>query len=130
VTANTATYSSEGYGENLIQTAENWATPVSEEAESGTKNHQGRSLNKEVHTWSTPMASDDGHKVTVNSNQSGLIGEADRFTGHQVQQALSGEKSKSDTPNLPRLNPKFVEWLMGWPEGWVGLTNSASSATE
>ena len=87
-------------------------------------------LAREVKHWATPLASDDGHKVTVNSNQAGLIGEADQFSGRQVQQALSGEKSKSDTPNLPRLNPKFVEWLMGWPEGWLVLTNSESSATE
>ena len=29
-----------------------------------------------------------------------------------------------------RLNPRFVEWLMGWPENWVDLTNFTSSETE
>ena len=113
----------------LAREVKHWATPDSNQSTYSGQGY-GPNIREQAANWSTPMASDDGHKVTVNSNQSGLIGEADRFTGHQVQQALSGEKSKSDTPNLPRLNPKFVEWLMGWPEGWVGLTNSASSATE
>jgi len=86
----------------------------------------------ESSSWATPTASDDEHKVTVNSLQPGLVGEADRFSGRPVHKALKvgGKLSKSDQTSLPRLNPKFVEWLMGWPEGWVGLTNSESSATE
>jgi hypothetical protein len=28
------------------------------------------------------------------------------------------------------LNPIFVEWLMGWPLGWTGLTGSALSETD
>jgi len=112
--------------------AQHWATPVADEVKSGTRNHQGRSLNKEVHTWATPTASDDEHKVTVNSLQPGLVGEVDRFFGRPVQKALKigGKLSKSDQTSLPRLNPKFVEWLMGWPQGWLELTGSASSGTE
>jgi len=112
--------------------AQHWATPVADEVKSGTRNHQGRSLNKEVHTWATPTASDDEHKVTVNSLQPGLVGEVDRFHGRPVQEALKigGKLSKSDQTSLPRLNPKFVEWLMGWPQGWLELTGSASSGTE
>ena len=112
--------------------AQHWATPVADEVKSGTRNHQGRSLNKEVHTWATPTASDDEHKVTVNSLQPGLVGEVDRFSGRPVQEALKigGKLSKSDQPSLPRLNPLFVEWMMGWPQGWLELTGSASSGTE
>jgi hypothetical protein len=80
--------------------------------------------------WSTPMAGDDGAKATVNSHQRGLISDADHFHGHPVQQALSGDKSSAKDPTLPRLNPKFVEWLMGWPEDWVELTNFAYLETE
>ena len=82
--------------------------------------------------WATPTASDDEHKVTVNSLQPGLVGEVDRFSGRPVQEALKigGKLSKSDQTSLPRLNPKFVELLMGWPQGWLELTGSASSGTE
>lgn len=39
-------------------------------------------------------------------------------------------KSRSGNDSLPltrRLNPRFVEWLMGWPHGW---TDCGQSATE
>jgi len=109
-----------------------WPTAVADEVKSGTRNHQGRSLNKEVHTWATPTASDDERKVTVNSLQPGLVGDVDRFNGHPVQEALKigGKLSKSDQTSLPRLNPRFVEWLMGWPEGWLELSSFVSSETE
>jgi len=91
-----------------------------------------RTGGKESSFWATPTASDDEHKVTVNSLQPGLVGEVDRFSGRPVQEALKigGKLSKSDQTSLPRLNPKFVEWLMGWPQGWLELTGSASSGTE
>ena len=109
-----------------------WPTAVADEVKSGTRNHQGRSLNKEVHTWATPTASDDEHKVTVNSLQPGLVGDVDRFHGRPVQKALKigGKLSKSDQTSLPRLNPRFVEWMMGWPEGWLELSSFVSSEME
>jgi len=118
--------------DTLFGASENWATPVADEVKSGTRNHQGRSLNKEVHTWATPTASDDERKVTVNSLQPGLVGDVDRFNGHPVQEALKigGKLSKSDQTSLPRLNPRFVEWMMGWPEGWLELSSFVSSETE
>lgn len=45
----------------------------------------------------------------------------------------AGEKSSNAGPNLRRrLNPTFVEWLMGWPIRWTALapTVSDSPATE
>jgi hypothetical protein len=144
-------------GENLLMLpgqAENWATPMAADSAQGdienentkyvttgtgrlrkiSNNGESGSLRlaREVKHWATPTASDDEHKVTVNSSQPGLVGEVDHFNGRPVHKALKvgGKLSKSDQTSLPRLNPKFVEWLMGWPEGWVGLTNSESSATE
>lgn len=41
--------------------------------------------------------------------------------------------SKNSTPRLlsQRLNPYFVEWLMGWPAGWtLAIVRPASSAAE
>jgi len=91
-----------------------------------------RTGGKESSFWATPTASDDEHKVTVNSLQPGLVGEVDRFSGRPVQEALKigGKLSKSDQTSLPRLNPKFVEWLMGWPQGWLEMTSCESSGTE
>jgi len=72
-----------------------------------------------VGNWLTPSANEDA-AGTVDGNMQHML-------SHQVQVA-TGITSTNDTGQ--RLNPLFVEWLMGWPEGWVGLTNSASSATE
>jgi len=101
-----------------------WPTPISQEQKTGVANHQGRSLNKEVALWATPMAADDGKKVTPNSLQDGLIGQSYRFgrPGHKMPKG--GDKSSQQTR---RLNPRFVEMLMGWPLGW---TDFVSSATE
>ena len=123
---------------NLEDTASNWPTPTAmdkqhEYSDEAMTRKDGQSrmdqLKNVAPRWSTPLAADDGHKVTVNTNQSGLIGDADRFSGHQVQQALIGEESLRGDRTLPRLNPKFVEWLMGWPEDWLELTVFASSGT-
>jgi hypothetical protein len=110
----------------------NWASPTVSNANDKFKNRptDPSRLMGQVVMWATPMAADDGSKATVNSHQRGLIGDADRFHGHPVQQALSGGTSSVKDPTLPRLNPKFVEWLMGWPEDWVELTNFAYLETE
>ena len=121
--------------DQLKNVAPRWATPAARDHKDTGENTDyekiagKHKLAGEAVGWSTPLAADDGHKVTVNTNQSGLIGDADRFSGHQVQQALIGEESLRGDRTLPRLNPKFVEWLMGWPEDWLELTVFASSGT-
>jgi len=104
----------------------NWATPISQEQKTGVANHQGRSLNKEVALWATPMAADDGKKVTPNSNQDGLIGQSYRFgrPGHKMPKG--GDKSSQQTR---RLNPRFVEMLMGWPLGWTDFVSSGTASS-
>tara|TARA_Y100001938_G_C7954252_1_gene360894 strand:+ start:123 stop:752 length:630 start_codon:yes stop_codon:yes gene_type:complete len=131
----------EGYNHTLPNDAIAWPTPTAREAQHEYTDEalirkDGKSRLDMLATmaprWSTPTASDDEHKVTVNSSQPGLVGEVDHFNGRPVHKALKvgGKLSKSDQTSLPRLNPRFVEWLMGWPEGWLVLTNSESSATE
>tara|TARA_Y100001963_G_scaffold23625_1_gene31384 strand:- start:168 stop:293 length:126 start_codon:yes stop_codon:yes gene_type:complete len=41
---------------------------------------------------------------------------------------MPGKKSSENVPTSPRrrLNPKFVEWLMGWPEDWIELHSFVS----
>ena len=123
----------ESYNPNTTpEVGNNWASPTVSNANDKFKNRptDPSRLMGQVVMWATPMAADDGSKATVNSHQRGLIGDADRFHGHPVQQALSGGTSSVKDPTLPRLNPKFVEWLMGWPEDWVELTNFAYLETE
>jgi len=115
-----------------------WPTPTTQEVphpeaeltESGrrkTKDGQSsHSLNLEdrASNWLTPSANEDAAGT--------LAGNMQNMLSHQVQaQAQSG---KIFSPNVPtshrRLNPKFVEWLMGWPEGWLELSSFVSSEME
>jgi hypothetical protein len=113
------------------QVAHQWMTPTVVDRNNSFKSppKDTSNLKGQSTAWSTPTASDDGHKVTVSANQPGLIGDADRFSGRPVQAAMNGEGYLRGDPTLPRLNPVFVEWLMGWPENWLKLTNSESSET-
>ena len=124
----------EGYNHALPNDVAMWMTPTVMSANDKFKNipKDLSRLSSQGVVWSTPTASDDEHKVSVNSSQPGMVGEVDHFNGRPVHKALQvgGKLSKSDQTSLPRLNPKFVEWLMGWPESWLVLTNSESSATE
>lgn len=62
------------------------------------------SLNVATKAWQTPRACDKGPP-----------GESNR---HQGQ------------PKGKRLNPLFVNWLMGWPIGWAGSTHFGPAETE
>ena len=78
----------------------------------------------ESSSWATPT----GRDYKDGSNPSDKV-PTNALLGRQAPRTpMPGNKSMHNTSL--RLNPKFVEWLMGWPEGWVGLTNSESSATE
>jgi len=87
---------------NLEDRASTWATPVSDEIKTGTHNHQGRSLMKDVDSFHHPPTTEE-----------------------------PGQKSSENDPTSHRrLNPKFVEWLMNLPERWIELHYLKSSETE
>ena len=74
-------------------------------------------LESQARTWATPMST-DGYKPSAGKRRNSDL-------SHQVQETLKrGGKSSKSTP---RLNPLFVEWLMGWPIGW---TDCDAVATE
>lgn len=60
--------------------------------------------------WPTPTAT--AHKGwSKNHNRAS--------TDDRLDYTVEREASESGT--LGRLNPQFVEWLMGWPIGWTEL---------
>ena len=69
--------------------------------------------------WATPMAADDGKKVTTSSLQAGLIGQASGFYGHPIPTIAKDGRTLYASSRV--LNPVFVEWLMGFPIGWTAL---------
>jgi hypothetical protein len=106
-----------------------WHTPDTM-PDAPNKNSNTRSkppgLGNQAQTWLTPSANEDA--------AGSLAGNMQNMLSHQVQQqAQSGEIfSPNDQTSHLRLNPKFVEKLMGFPEGWLSLeqANSASWGTE
>ena len=112
-----------------IRTMRNWQTPnaAAEAPNLGSNIKNGPKSLLAQAQWATPVASDDGRKVTSASLQPGLVGQSSEFAGH-LDPETTGRLSLN-AYGRPRLNPRFVEWLMGWPEGWADLTSSTSSAT-
>ena len=78
-----------------------WQTPTADDAanrEKGKWNSRGEpKLSAEVLMWPTPVADDTGHR-TGKYKQGGTA----------LSMATGG-----------KLNPPWVEWLMGWPIGWT-----------
>ena len=64
--------------------------------------------------WPTPIASEQKHRLKSNSQQSKSLTSTVIQSHHsRPDQMALGTKSQ------PVLNPRFVEWLMGWPIGWT-----------
>lgn len=76
-------------------------------------------VTKQWPTAAAHDAKDTGAPTEFERKSPGLMA-----TGHLLQTQLSGEKSSTSDRTL---NPRFVEWLMGWPIGW---TDCDSQVTE
>ncbi len=115
---------------------------------------RSQNLNDQVDNWPTPLCADSGEKVTVASHQNSLIKAANGFPFlHQVLMTQDGRNTSrcirflrrallvwtlprlrsrkqllawARRTNTKRLNPYFIEWLMGWP---AGLTDYAHPVT-
>jgi hypothetical protein len=85
-----------------------------------------KNLEEAAENWWTPTSNEDA----VGTRN----GKMQYMLSHQVQEiAQDGPMFSNEDPTLRqrrRLNPKFVEWLMGWQEGWLELTSCGYSGTE
>lgn len=109
-----------------------WTTPSATDGDrSGamTGNMSGSSLPQQLRSqWPTPAARDHkGENAKPFSERGGgtkgeqLPNFVAHVAGPRLQPTPSdGEPSSLTTPGSPlRLNPAFVEWLMGLPRGWT-----------
>jgi hypothetical protein len=94
----------------------------------------GDGLQTAAKNWPPPVAQDSkdcGAPAEFERNSPGLIATA-VLSGLQAPKATGA----ASPPVSSRLNTAFVEWLMGWPEGWslpwsrFGPTGSDCSVTE
>jgi hypothetical protein len=136
----------------LYASGQLWPTMTAQDATGAARRtttteamHPGVSLNDAINTgmWATPTERDwkDGHADYPVPTASRLGLQAPRTL-------LDGRASSPPTPGSPppsgsapldefervrlsrrRLNPRFVEWLMGLPDGWTDFAPLATASS-
>jgi hypothetical protein len=105
-------------------------------SENGNPSKDGRVLGQEEENWPTPAATVWGgtpeqHLKRKEQYQCGqVVSELGVYATGVFRLDLEtpppGQPSSpSDPSSRRRLNPLFVEWLMGWPEGWSSAHNDS-----
>ena len=126
-----------------------WPTPNTGESQSGHGRRGGKSgnghqsgadLEAVARAWPTPSARDWrsglASEETHARNSRPLNEVACRASLQAPTTEMPGAESSPSGQTSPlrsQLNPAFVEWLMGWPEGWTlpyVRTASGPAATE
>ena len=103
-----------------------WPTPGANDHKGSAREGQRRGQLDEAaeQLWQTPTAGTGG-KINRSKERSGeflIEGQATALTSSlqaQPTSTLGGESSPIDPTLRPRLNPAFVEWLMGLPAAWT-----------
>ena len=126
---------------------EMWATPSASDSQGTTGGNQGKSLRTDVRMWPTPrassaMAANLTPKLAKRADDYGNLeevvartmwptptardykdsGENMNLYRNERQNTQLGVVAKRSEPQrVGSLNPQWVEWLMGYPEGWTDL---------
>lgn len=113
-----------------------WSTPRASDGEKGGPNQSfgagGTPLPSQAALWATPAATDGDKAPRFHKGGNPSLPEQARscpFFPQDLETSTPGGPSSTPAPTSPRrrLNPEFVEWLMGWPSGYTAF---AASATE
>lgn len=98
--------------------AKQWQTPIATDStpcaqENDRKNTTGpwMQLSRQVKPWPTPTAI-DAEKTYDDRGSLGTVSH-----GHLAQR----DPGSVSPGNYGQLNPRFVQWLMGFPEGWTQI---------
>jgi len=122
---------------NFVQ--HQWPTPNARDeknaTELGSSSNQRRiregwtiPLNDRSVNWPTPDASSHKARMQGDSQQSRSLEPVSRSSPPALQISTCGPECST---SHRRLNPAFVEWLMGLPSGWtIAKTGSGPVATE
>lgn len=114
----------------LSAQAELWSTPRASDGEKGSPEQNwgggGIPLPSQAATWATITPADVmGGRTSRSGDRKDEVminGQAEALslslTPHLVPEITPGG-STSSKPAAKRLSPRFVEWLMGWPDGWT-----------
>lgn len=125
-----------------------WPTPVAQDSEQSggqgsiARGARGDTLTTAARCWATPKSKDwrapgtAAHLAAAlakNKRGQDLPEEAADFTRRAATTTPDGEESAPTSSPRSRLNPLFVEWLMGLPENWTEArdrSGSGCAATE
>ena len=126
---------------------EMWATPSAADSQGTSGGGQNKSLRTDVQMWPTPractaMAAENIHN-RVNDKNPNLETVVARTMWPTPQASDNRDRGCMEDPSIKRrikmgkqiglttavketrssgsLNPQWVEWLMGYPEGWTDL---------
>ena len=143
--ANRSSYAGNGYGQNLRQMAKTGAWPTPKAHEHMDRNVRGNlTLNGAAKLWPTPQSHDQGMGDPTRVGRFGTK-HGDRNLNDEVLMwpTPTARDRRSFNGAVPpphhrgsdclvtqvggQLNPRWVEWLMGLPIGWV---SSEPLATE
>jgi hypothetical protein len=114
-----------------------WPTPTCNMV-SGGPNHNspqvlagkhGINLAGAVMKWRTPQSADAKSTKVQKGHQTNLTHQVMKWptpTAHNAKETNAPSETKRNEPTLAsrvggKLNPTWVEWLMGWPLGWTDL---------
>lgn len=123
---------------NIVAT-KMWPTPDAP-GQGGPRNRQESrgqghnvSLGETAEHWATPRGSDQAgaSSVRVEAGTGQLREQVERFphSPRDPETGTHGSESSQSAPTLRRqLNPRFTEWLMGWPPGWTSLAPLGSDS--
>ena len=108
---------------NLLARRERTRVAVQEgRVKAGSGRSENLAMAVQAPMWATPQSRDykDGADPAATIPTNGLLGRQAPRT------AMAGPESSQSDPTSPpqsprRLNPRFVEWLMGFPTGWTDL---------
>ncbi len=92
---------------------EMWATPSAADSVGTTGGGQGKSLRTDVKMWPTPQASDNRDR--------GCMEDPSIQRRIKIGKQIGLTTAVKETRSSGSLNPQWVEWLMGYPEGWTDL---------
>lgn len=116
---------------NLNEQVLLWAAPTAADDDRGptpaTSRQGGTDLTTQASLWDSPcVATTEGGRKTRSGQRSDellLNGQAEAlslFLTPHLDPETTPPGATSLTPTAKRLSPRFVEWLMGWPDGWTG----------
>ena len=93
-----------------------WGTPrvTTNNGTGGQRDDARARLEDQAAMWSTPQARDGKGAFQAHTK-----GGSDLSLRVQKTATPGPPSSPSARTSLPRLNPRFVEWLLGLPESWV-----------